>query len=99
MQNEESDVWMQDIPVAKLSPSCCEQDQAIRVDDSDEDECVDENPPTNAEMRQALDILKRFAHHRSKNFRKQYEYEHYINVLLRNNCRQATIKEFFNCYI
>ncbi|GBM52298.1 hypothetical protein AVEN_51729-1 [Araneus ventricosus] len=94
MQNEESDVWMQDIPVAKLSPSCCEQDQAIRVDDSDGDECVDENPRMNEEMRQALDILKRFAHHRLTNFREQYEYEQYINALLRNNCRHVIINEF-----
>ncbi|GBM81445.1 hypothetical protein AVEN_169496-1 [Araneus ventricosus] len=49
--------------------------QAIKVDDSDEDECVEENPPTNAKMRQALDILKRGVQHRSTNFKQQYEYE------------------------
>ncbi|GBO28278.1 hypothetical protein AVEN_126198-1 [Araneus ventricosus] len=51
--------------------------QAIKVDDYDRDECVEENPPTNAEMRQALDILKRGVQHRSTNFKKQYEYEQY----------------------
>ncbi|GBO33392.1 hypothetical protein AVEN_221781-1 [Araneus ventricosus] len=43
-----------------------EQDKAIKVDDSHGDECVEENPPTNAEMRQALDILKLGVQHRSK---------------------------------
>ncbi|GBM07298.1 hypothetical protein AVEN_122822-1 [Araneus ventricosus] len=55
----------EDIPVAatltdlEIRQAVCEQDQALKVDDSDEDECVEENLPTNAEMRQALDILKR----------------------------------------
>ncbi|GBM31006.1 hypothetical protein AVEN_108919-1 [Araneus ventricosus] len=62
--------WMsidEDIPVATLtdrhgnSPSCCEQDQTISVDDSDGDECPEEYPPTNAKMRQAHDIFKRGA--------------------------------------
>ncbi|GBM80384.1 hypothetical protein AVEN_77637-1 [Araneus ventricosus] len=76
MQKEE---WMsidEDIPVAatptdlEICQAVCEQDKAIKVDDSDGDECVDENPPTNAEMRQALDILKRGVQHRSINFKK-----------------------------
>ncbi|GBN24743.1 hypothetical protein AVEN_255706-1 [Araneus ventricosus] len=37
----------------------CEQDQTTNVDDCGGDECVDENPPKNVEMRQALDISKR----------------------------------------
>ncbi|GBM29403.1 hypothetical protein AVEN_253922-1 [Araneus ventricosus] len=83
MQNEE---WMSlddDIPVAaaltdlKICQAVCEQDQAIKVDDSDGNECVQENPRTNAEMRQALDILKCSVQHRSTNFKKQYEYEQY----------------------
>ncbi|GBM20746.1 hypothetical protein AVEN_105971-1 [Araneus ventricosus] len=94
----------EDIPVAAtltdldICQAVCDQDQAIKVDDSDWDECVEENYPTNAEMRQALDILKRSVQHRSTNFKKQFEYEQYINELLKNNCRQATINDFFNCY-
>ncbi|GBM68069.1 hypothetical protein AVEN_147193-1 [Araneus ventricosus] len=89
-----------DIPVAatltdlEICQAVCEQDQAIKVDDSGGDECVEENPPMNAEMRQALDILKCDVQHRSTNFKKQCEYEQYINELLRTNCRQATINEF-----
>ncbi|GBN31676.1 hypothetical protein AVEN_24111-1 [Araneus ventricosus] len=68
------------IPVAatltdlEFCQTVCEQDQAINVDDSDGDEYVAENPPTNAKMRQELDILKRDVQHRSTNFKKQYEY-------------------------
>ncbi|GBO32326.1 hypothetical protein AVEN_193302-1, partial [Araneus ventricosus] len=75
MQREEYEEWMsidEDIPVAatltdlEICQAVCEQDQAIKVDDSDGDECVEENPPTNAEMRQVLDILKHGVQHRSK---------------------------------
>ncbi|GBM23833.1 hypothetical protein AVEN_91162-1 [Araneus ventricosus] len=72
-----------DIPVAatltdlEICQVVSSQDQAIKVDDSDGDEYVEENPPTNAEMRKALDILKRDVQHRSTNFKKQLEYEQY----------------------
>ncbi|GBM67004.1 hypothetical protein AVEN_107134-1 [Araneus ventricosus] len=72
-----------DIPVAatltdlEIRQTVCEQDQAINVDHADGDECVEENPPTNAEMKQALDVLKRSVQHRSTNLKKQYEYEQY----------------------
>ncbi|GBM36248.1 hypothetical protein AVEN_71954-1 [Araneus ventricosus] len=100
MQKEEFKEWMsidEGIPVIailtdlEICQTVCKQDQAIEVDDSDGDECVEENPPTNAEMRQALDILKLGVHHLSTNFEKQYEYEQYINELLRTNCGQAQI--------
>ncbi|GBN93743.1 hypothetical protein AVEN_95784-1 [Araneus ventricosus] len=103
MQKEEYEEWMsidKDIPVAatltdlEIYQAVCEQDQAIKADDSDGDKCVEGTPPTNAEMSQALNILKRGVHHHSTNFKKQYEYEQYINELLRVNCRQATINEF-----
>ncbi|GBM33161.1 hypothetical protein AVEN_83672-1 [Araneus ventricosus] len=80
MQNEEYEEWMpidEDIPIAatltdlEICQVVCKQDQAIKVDDFDGDECVEENPPTNAEMRQALYILKRGMQHRSTNFKKQ----------------------------
>ncbi|GBN58514.1 hypothetical protein AVEN_65998-1 [Araneus ventricosus] len=63
----------EDIPVAatltglEICEAVCGQDQAINVDDSDGDECAEENPPTNAEMREALDILNRSVKHRSRN--------------------------------
>ncbi|GBN25911.1 hypothetical protein AVEN_220453-1 [Araneus ventricosus] len=66
MQKEECEEWMfidEEIPVAvtltdlEICQAICEQVQAIKVADSDGDECVEENPPTNDEMRQFLDIL------------------------------------------
>ncbi|GBN42219.1 hypothetical protein AVEN_157319-1 [Araneus ventricosus] len=65
MQKEEYEEWLsigEDIPVAatltdlEIFQSVCEQDQAIKVDDSGGDECVEETPPTNAEMRQAVRV-------------------------------------------
>ncbi|GBM56042.1 hypothetical protein AVEN_34740-1 [Araneus ventricosus] len=86
MQKEEYEEWIsidEDIPVAatltglEICQAACQQDQAINIDDSDEDECFEVNPPTNAEMRQAYDILKLGVQHRSTNYKKQYEYEQY----------------------
>ncbi|GBO36563.1 hypothetical protein AVEN_170449-1 [Araneus ventricosus] len=68
MQKEEYEEWMtidEDIQLAAtltdlvICQAVCERDQALKVDDSDGDECVEENPSTNVEMRQALYILKR----------------------------------------
>ncbi|GBM96528.1 hypothetical protein AVEN_121243-1 [Araneus ventricosus] len=79
MQKEEYEEWMsvdEDIPVAstltdlEIYQAVCEQDQAIKVDDSDRGECIEGNPPTKAEMRQALNILKRGVQHRPTNLYK-----------------------------
>ncbi|GBM87250.1 hypothetical protein AVEN_31980-1 [Araneus ventricosus] len=77
MQKEEYEEWMpidEDIPVAATLTDL-EIFQAVKVIDSDGDERAEENPPTNAEMRQALDILKCGIQHRSTNFKKQCEYQ------------------------
>ncbi|GBN30459.1 hypothetical protein AVEN_125939-1, partial [Araneus ventricosus] len=72
MLKREYGEWMsidEDIPAAatltelEICQAVCEQDQALKVYDSDGDECVEENPPTNAEMRQALGIMKRDVQH------------------------------------
>ena len=52
--------------------------------------------PTNAEMRQALDVLRRGVQHRSVDFKKHYNYERFINGLLRENQKQTSITEFFH---
>ncbi|GBO36187.1 hypothetical protein AVEN_66685-1, partial [Araneus ventricosus] len=79
MLKEDYEEWMpidEDIPVdatltdLEICQAVCEQGQATKVDDSDGDECVEENPRTNAEVSQALDILKRGVQHRSTNFKK-----------------------------
>ncbi|GBM89110.1 hypothetical protein AVEN_190938-1 [Araneus ventricosus] len=77
LQKEEYEEWMsidEDIKLAAtltdlvICIAVCEQDQTIKVDDSYGDECVEENPPTKAEMKQALDILKFGVQHLSTNF-------------------------------
>ncbi|GBO21755.1 hypothetical protein AVEN_208403-1, partial [Araneus ventricosus] len=53
MQKEKDEEWMsidEDIPVAatltdlEICQAVCEQDRAVKVDDSDGDECVEETP-------------------------------------------------------
>ncbi|GBM88343.1 hypothetical protein AVEN_211920-1 [Araneus ventricosus] len=65
MQKEECEVWMsidEDILVvatltdSEICQAVCEQDQAIKVDDSEGNECFEENPPTNAEMRSGWSV-------------------------------------------
>lgn len=62
----------------------------------DDDATEPPQPPTNAEMREALKVLRCGVQHRSVDFQKHYEYERFINDLLRENQRQTTIKDFFN---
>ncbi|GBN80096.1 hypothetical protein AVEN_248856-1 [Araneus ventricosus] len=59
MLKEEYEEWMsvdEDIPVAatqtglEFCQAVCEHNQAINVGDSDGNECVEENPPTNTKM-------------------------------------------------
>ncbi|GBN04362.1 hypothetical protein AVEN_123316-1 [Araneus ventricosus] len=77
MQKEEYEEWMsigEDIPLVatiidfEICKDVSEKDPAIKVEDSDGDECVEKNPPTNAEMRQALHNVKCGVQHRSTNF-------------------------------
>jgi hypothetical protein len=66
--------------------------------DDEEDEEEDQKcskPPTAIEIRTALQILRRGVQHRSSDFNKQYEYESFINGLLRKNAKQTTLKDFF----
>jgi hypothetical protein len=66
--------------------------------DDEEDEEEDQEcskPPTAIEIRTALQILRRGVQHRSSDFNKQYEYESFINGLLRKNAKQTTLKDFF----
>ncbi|XP_023218683.1 tigger transposable element-derived protein 4-like [Centruroides sculpturatus] len=53
-----------------------DENEAIQQEDSSED------PPTNAQMEEALQILRRGVQHRSNEFQKHYEYELFINELL-----------------
>lgn len=44
-----------------------------------------QQPPTAAQMREALRVLQLGVYHRSDQFEMQYEYEQFINNLLRND--------------
>ena len=50
-----------------------------------------EAPPTNAQIREALRILRRGVQHRATNFRRHYEYEQFIQELLYANNGQHYI--------
>lgn len=52
-------------------------------------------PPTMSEMRKALEVLRRGVQHRSSDFQTHYDYEIFVNNLLRENQRQTTLDEFF----
>jgi len=62
---------------------------------SKEEEEILEAPPTNAQMREALQILRRGVQHRATNCQRHYEYEQFIQGLLIANKQQATIRKFF----
>jgi len=50
-----------------------------------------EAPPTNAQMREAPQILRRGVQQRATNFQRHYQYEQFIQELLIANKQQATI--------
>jgi exonuclease VII small subunit len=54
-----------------------------------------EGLPTNAQMREALRILRRGVQHRATNFQRLYQYEQFIQELLNANKQQATLHKFF----
>jgi hypothetical protein len=54
-----------------------------------------EAPPTNAQIREALQILRRGVQQGATNFQRHYEYEQFIQELLIANKQQATIHKFF----
>lgn len=72
-----------------------EQSTEDEPDSSDQDEEVPEEPPTNAQMQAAWDILRRGVQYRGTNFDKLYEFENYIQNLINNNKCQTTLDQFF----
>jgi len=61
---------------------------------SKEEEEILEAPPTNAQMREALQILGRGVQHTATNFQRHYEYEQFMQELLIANKQQTTIHKF-----
>ena len=54
-----------------------------------------EAPPTNAQIREALQIFRRGVQHTATNFQRHYEYEQFIQELLTANKQQTTLHKFF----
>jgi hypothetical protein len=59
------------------------------------EEKILEAPPTNAQMREVLQILRRGVQHTVTNFQRHYKYEQFIHELLIANKQQATLHKFF----
>ena len=79
--------------------SCC--DDKSKLAEESESNCTSkeedilEAPPTNAQMREALRILRRGVQHRATNFQRHYKYERFIQELLNANKQQTTIHKLF----
>ena len=79
-----------------MSAYCCiKLDLFINI----KEEEILEAPPTNAQMGEALQILRRGVQHTATNFQRHYEYEQFIQGLLIANKQQATLHKFFLKYI
>jgi hypothetical protein len=55
-----------------------------------------EAPPTNAQMREALQIIRRGVQRTATNFQRHCEYEQFIQELLIANKQQVTLRKFLN---
>jgi len=108
MKKEEFENWLDiDINaevVDKMTTSeMCQAvaDDKFKLAEESESNCTSkeeeilEVPPNNAEMREALRILRRGVQHRATNCQRHYENEQFIQELLNANKKQATIHKFF----
>lgn len=66
----------------------------VEAENEEEEDLETLQPPTNTEIRAALDVLRRAVQHKSTDFQTHYGYELFINNLLRNHQRQTTLDEF-----
>jgi hypothetical protein len=76
-------------------------DDKSKLAEESESNCISkeeilEAPPTNSQMREALQILCRGVQHTATNFQRHYEYEQFIQELLNANKQQATLHKFLN---
>ena len=55
-----------------------------------------EAPPTNGQMREALQILCRGVQHRATNIQRHYQYEQFIQELLIANKQQTKLHKLLN---
>jgi hypothetical protein len=79
--------------VADDKSKLAEESESTSNCTSKEEETL-EAPPTNAQMREALRILRRGVQHRATNFKRHYEYQQIIQELLNANKQQAPPHKF-----
>jgi hypothetical protein len=109
MSKEEFENWLDidnsaEVVATKTVSEICEavaNDKSKLAEESEsnctsKEEEILEFPPTNAQMREALQILRRSLQHREVNFERHYEYEQFIQELLIANKQQATLHNILN---
>jgi hypothetical protein len=73
-----------------------DQESSEENEGEDGDEIVSsEKPPSASEMRQALKIIRLGVQYRSEEFNKLYEFDNFVNNLLRKTTKQQTLHNFF----
>jgi hypothetical protein len=63
----------------------CKLAEESESDCTSKEEEILEAPPTNAQMREALQILRGGVQHKATNFQRHYQYEQFIEELLNAN--------------
>jgi len=107
MSNEEFENWLDidnnaEVVATMTMPEIFQavaDDKSKLVEESEsnctsKEEEILEAPPTNAQMQEALRILRCGVQHRATNFQRHYEYEQFIQELLNANKQQATLHKF-----
>lgn len=105
MLKEEFDYWLAiddkveveaTMTVSEICQAVTDADSKLEENKLNPEEEIPEIP-TDAQMREALKILRRGVQHRSVEFQKQYEYERFINELLNVNGthKQQWVSFFF----
>jgi hypothetical protein len=107
MSKEEFENWLdignnaEVVATMKVSEICeaVANDKSKLAEESEsnctsKEEEILEAPPSNAQMREALQILRRGVQHRATNFQRRYEYEQLIQELLTANKQQPTLHKF-----
>ena len=109
MNAEDFEAWMEIDEKVETSTSLtdediceavCVQDQVSSQDSDADDEpesAIEDKIPTPAQMREALRILRLGEQNKAnaEHFHKHYDYERFVNDLLRKNAKQLTIDDLF----
>ena len=108
MSKEEFEYWLdidnnaEVVAIMTVSEICeaVANDESRLAEESEsnctiKEEEILEAPPTNAQMTEALQILRRGVQHRAINCQRHYEYAQFIQKLLIANKQETTLHKFF----